>query len=118
MNAGKFSSFFGNAPVFTIPGRTYKVDIIYSKALCEDYVDSAVIKALTVHIQYGEGDILIFMTGQEDIEATCLLLQEKIKALKQFERGLQILKTLGLTFLKKLKRRATEITLKKHGKMA
>lgn len=79
MNAGKFSNFFGNAPVFTIPGRTYKVDIIYSKSLCEDYVDSAVIKALTVHIQYGEGDILIFMTGQEDIEATCLLLQEKIE---------------------------------------
>lgn len=79
MNAEKFSKYFGNAPIFNIPGRTYKVDIIYNKILPEDYVESAVQKALTVHLQYGEGDILIFMTGQEDIEATCILLKERLK---------------------------------------
>lgn len=55
------------------------MDIIYNKILPEDYVESAVQKALTVHLQYGEGDILIFMTGQEDIEATCILLKERLK---------------------------------------
>lgn len=78
MNASKFSIFFGNAPIFTIPGRTYKVDLIYSSSLPSDYVEAAVIKALSVHLQYGEGDILIFMTGQEDIEATCNLLNERL----------------------------------------
>lgn len=79
MNAQKFSEFFGFAPIFNIPGRTFKVDIIYNKILPDDYVEASVQKALTVHLQYGDGDILIFMTGQEDIEATCLLLNQRIE---------------------------------------
>lgn len=44
----------------------------------DDYVDACVRQALTIHIQQPVGDILIFMTGQEDIEATCLLLAERL----------------------------------------
>jgi len=32
-----------------------------------DYVDAAVKKAVAIHLQQPKGDILIFMTGQEDI---------------------------------------------------
>ena len=81
MNARKFSEFFGNAPSFTIPGRTFPVEIEFAKAMYEDYVDAAVNQALKVHVRYPEGDILIFMTGQEDIEATCLLLHERLQNL-------------------------------------
>ena len=42
MDAQKFSTFFGDVPVFTIPGRTFPVDVLYSKATVEDYVDAAV----------------------------------------------------------------------------
>lgn len=42
MDANKFSTFFGYAPVFNIPGRTFPVDVLYSRATCEDYVDAAV----------------------------------------------------------------------------
>ncbi|PLW25642.1 hypothetical protein PCASD_23536 [Puccinia coronata f. sp. avenae] len=69
MNAEKFSRFFDDAPDFTIPGRTFPVDILFSKTPCEDYVDSAVKQALQIHLSSPPGDILIFMTGQEDIEA-------------------------------------------------
>jgi len=31
MDAEKFASFFGNVPVFHIPGRTFPVDILFSK---------------------------------------------------------------------------------------
>lgn len=65
-------------PIFEIPGRTFSVDIYFSKDVKEDYVDSAVRQALTIHLQHGPGDILVFMTGQEDIEATCLLIAERI----------------------------------------
>lgn len=34
----------------------------------EDYVDAAVKQAITVHLGGMDGDILIFMPGQEDIE--------------------------------------------------
>lgn len=81
MNADKFSNFFGNAPQYTIPGRTFPVDIMYSKFSVEDYVENAVKQALTIHLQNGEGDILIFMTGQEDIEVTCDSLKEKLSKL-------------------------------------
>ena len=81
MNAKRFSEFFGNTPIFTIPGRTFPVDIIFSKTPVEDYVDAAVKKALEIHLQQPPGDILIFMTGQEDIMATCVLLNERITEL-------------------------------------
>ena len=33
-----------------------------------DYVEAAVKQALAIHIAYPPGDILVFMTGQEEIE--------------------------------------------------
>jgi len=82
MNADKFSNFFGGAPIFNIPGRTFPVDIFFSKTLFDDYVEAAVKQALTIHLENGPGDILIFMTGQEDIEATCILIAERLKMLE------------------------------------
>ena len=79
MDADKFSNFFGGVPIFKIPGRTFKVETMYSKTPQEDYVDSAVKQALKIHVSAGVGDILIFMTGQEDIEATCFSLAERLK---------------------------------------
>ncbi|KAJ4427867.1 hypothetical protein ANN_23871 [Periplaneta americana] len=78
MDATKFSTFFGNVPTFTIPGRTFPVDTFFSKNPVEDYVDSAVKQALQIHLQPNEGDILIFMPGQEDIEVTCEVLAERL----------------------------------------
>ena len=50
MNADKFSEFFGNVPVFTIPGRTFPVDVLFSKNPVEDYVDGAVKQAMQIHL--------------------------------------------------------------------
>lgn len=82
LNAEKFSAFFGGAPVFTIPGRTFPVDTFFSKTPVEDHVDGAVWQVMQVHIKAPvPGDILVFMTGQEDIETTCEALAEKISRL-------------------------------------
>lgn len=81
MNAERFSRFFGGAPEFIIPGRTFPVDVHFSRSPCEDYVDSAVKQVLTIHVSQGPGDILVFMTGQEDIEATCELVEERLQLL-------------------------------------
>ncbi|KAI4967743.1 hypothetical protein ZWY2020_016898, partial [Hordeum vulgare] len=64
LNADKFSKFFGGAPVFHIPGRTFPVNILFNKMPCEDYVEAAVKQAIAIHITSGPGDILIFMTGR------------------------------------------------------
>ncbi|KAI4920458.1 DEAH-box RNA helicase prp16 [Alternaria conjuncta] len=81
MNSERFSRFYGGAPEFIIPGRTFPVDIQYSRSPCEDYVDSAVKQVLAIHVSQGPGDILVFMTGQEDIEITCELVAERLKLL-------------------------------------
>lgn len=81
MNAERFSRFYGGAPDFLIPGRTFPVDIQYSRSPCEDYVESAVRQVLAIHVSQGAGDILVFMTGQEDIEVTCELVAERLAQL-------------------------------------
>ncbi|KAF8955730.1 P-loop containing nucleoside triphosphate hydrolase protein [Flammula alnicola] len=78
MNSDKFSNFYGNAPTYTIPGRTFPVEIFHAKSPCEDYVDSAVKQVLQIHLSLPPGDILVFMTGQEDIEITCQVIQAHI----------------------------------------
>lgn len=42
MNAQRFSDFFGGVPIEYIPGRTFNIDMYFSKTLFEDYVDAAV----------------------------------------------------------------------------
>ncbi|GMY25535.1 pre-mRNA-splicing factor ATP-dependent RNA helicase DEAH7-like [Fagus crenata] len=81
LNAQKFSNFFGSVPIFNIPGRTFPVNILYSRTPCEDYVEAAVKQAMTIHISSPPGDILIFMTGQEEIEAACFTLAERMEQL-------------------------------------
>ncbi|KAI8957699.1 P-loop containing nucleoside triphosphate hydrolase protein [Daldinia sp. FL1419] len=81
MNSKRFSDFFGGAPEFTIPGRTFPVDIMFHRSPVEDYVDQAVQQVLAIHVSMGAGDILVFMTGQEDIECTCELVRERLDAL-------------------------------------
>ena len=78
MDAKKFSTFFGDVPIYTIPGRTFPVDTFFSRNVVEDYVEAAVKQTLQIHLQADEGDILIFMPGQEDIEVTCELLVDKL----------------------------------------
>lgn len=84
MNADRFSQFFGDAPQYVIPGRTFPVEVFYSKSPCPDYVDTAVKQVITIHLanQGHQGDILVFMTGQEDIETTCEMIHEKLDMLE------------------------------------
>lgn len=91
MDAEKFSAYFGGVPIFKIPGRTFPVDTLFSKTPCEDYVDAAVKQALSVHISYPDGDILIFMTGQEDIEVTCAVLNERLSQVGRTTKKLLVL---------------------------
>lgn len=84
MNAERFSDFFGRVPIYTIPGRTFPVEVLFSKNPVEDYVEGAVKQALAIHLTRPlPGDILVFMTGQEDIEATCELLADRLETLQQ-----------------------------------
>lgn len=79
MDSERFSSFFGNVPVYHIPGKTFPVEAYFSRDHTEDYVEAAVKQTIEIHLSYPPGDILAFMTGQEDIEATCSLIRERLE---------------------------------------
>lgn len=81
LDAVKFSQYFFEAPIFTIPGRTYPVDILYTKEPETDYLDASLITVMQIHLTEPPGDILLFLTGQEEIDTACEILYERMKSL-------------------------------------
>nr|CAD7257731.1 unnamed protein product [Timema shepardi] len=81
LDAKKFSDYFDQAPIFRIPGRRFPVDIYYTKAPEADYIDASVVSILQIHATQPLGDILVFLTGQEEIETCQEMLQERIRKL-------------------------------------
>ncbi|KAG8070541.1 hypothetical protein GUJ93_ZPchr0006g44786 [Zizania palustris] len=81
LDAEKFSGYFFNCNIFTIPGRTYPVEILYTKQPESDYLDAALITVLQIHLTEPEGDVLLFLTGQEEIDHACQCLYERMKGL-------------------------------------
>lgn len=81
LDAVKFSSFFFEAPIFTIPGRSFPVEILYTKEPETDYLDASLITVMQIHLTEPPGDILLFLTGQEEIDTACETLYERMKSL-------------------------------------
>jgi pre-mRNA-splicing factor ATP-dependent RNA helicase DHX16 len=69
MNAKKFADYFDDAPIFNIPGRRYPVDIHYTPQPEANYLAAAITTVFQIHTTQGKGDILVFLTGQDEIEA-------------------------------------------------
>ncbi|XP_076180769.1 ATP-dependent RNA helicase pea isoform X2 [Ptiloglossa arizonensis] len=81
LDAVKFSQYFFEAPIFTIPGRTFEVEVMYTKEPETDYLDAALITVMQIHLREPPGDILLFLTGQEEIDTACEILYERMKSL-------------------------------------
>lgn len=81
LDAEKFSGYFFDCNIFTIPGRTFPVEILYTKQPESDYLDASLITVLQIHLTEPEGDILLFLTGQEEIDYACQCLYERMKGL-------------------------------------
>jgi len=81
LDAVKFSQYFFEAPIFTIPGRTFDVEVMYTKEAEPDYLDAALITVIQIHLREPPGDILLFLTGQEEIDTACEILYERMKLL-------------------------------------
>ena len=76
LDAAKFQEYFGNAPLMKVPGRTFPVETFYVAQPERNYVEAAVRTTLQIHQCEGPGDILVFLTGQAEIEQAC----EEIRA--------------------------------------
>ena len=82
LDAAKFQSFFDDAPLLNVPGRTHHVDIIYTQEPVSDYLEAAIKMVMKIHMcEETDGDILLFLTGQEEIEEACKRLKREIDKL-------------------------------------
>lgn len=102
LDAEKFSKYFDDAPLFRIPGRRFDVDTLYTKQPEANYIDAAVLSSIYIYIvllslaflfififivlqihisQPLPGDILVFLTGQEEIESAVDNLKARTKGL-------------------------------------
>ncbi|KAJ4816526.1 RNA helicase family protein [Rhynchospora pubera] len=83
LDARCFSEYFGGAKAVHVQGRQYPVDILYTYQPEPDYLDATLIAIFQIHLEEGPGDILAFLTGQEEIESVERLVQERIQQLPQ-----------------------------------
>ncbi|THH29057.1 hypothetical protein EUX98_g5132 [Antrodiella citrinella] len=81
LDAEKCSKYFFGCTIFTISGRTFPVEVLYTKEPETDYLDASLITDMQIHLSEPPGDILLFLTGQEEIDTACEILYERMKAL-------------------------------------
>ena len=67
----KFSKYFNDAPIVHVSGRTFAVQIRYLSAPETNYVEAAIQTVWDINREEGPGDVLVFLTGQEEIEFAC-----------------------------------------------
>lgn len=81
LDAEKFQKYFDNAPLMKVPGRTHPVEIFYTAEPERDYVEASVRTVVNIHQCEGPGDILLFLTGEEEIEDACRRVRAECDAL-------------------------------------
>lgn len=81
LNAEKFSTYFDDAPIFNVPGRVHPVDVYYTSAPESNYLEASLVTVFQIHATQPEGGILVFLTGQEEIDKACERVEEIKKKL-------------------------------------
>ncbi|KAL9654430.1 hypothetical protein ABK040_010453 [Willaertia magna] len=90
LEAQTFSKFYDNAKIVYVSGRQYPVETFYTEKPLSDYVDAAITTVFQIHLDeqassksYTEsnGDILLFLTGQDEIEQVAKTLEQKSRLL-------------------------------------
>jgi len=77
MDAQKMQKYFDDAPLLSIPGRTHPVEIFYTADPERDYLEAAIRTVVQIHNSEPAGDVLLFLTGEEEIENACRALRKE-----------------------------------------
>ncbi|KAF9626254.1 hypothetical protein IFM89_031646 [Coptis chinensis] len=75
------STYFDWAPIFRIPGRRFPVVSYFTTAPEANYLDAVIVTILKIHVTEPKGDILVFFTGQEEIETAEEILKHRTRGL-------------------------------------
>ncbi|KAI0860484.1 P-loop containing nucleoside triphosphate hydrolase protein [Xylaria cubensis] len=81
LQAEEFLSFFSEnqesadiqvnqiGSIISLKGRTYPIDVLYLESPAEDYVEKVISTVFDIHNTEPDGDILVFLTGREEIDS-------------------------------------------------
>ncbi|KUJ18350.1 P-loop containing nucleoside triphosphate hydrolase protein [Mollisia scopiformis] len=67
--------------IISLEGRMYPVDVLYLETPAEDYVEKAVQTVFDIHTKEPDGDILVFLTGREEIDTAVQAISERAATL-------------------------------------
>nr|CAB3501009.1 unnamed protein product [Digitaria exilis] len=66
------------APLMKVPGRLHPVEIFYTQEPERDYLEAAIRTVVQIHMCEPAGDILVFLTGEEEIEDACRKINKEV----------------------------------------
>ncbi len=61
----------------SVEGRPFPVDSHYLKTPTHDYIQTAVDMVMEIHKHENPGDVLVFLTGAEEIDTAVELIKER-----------------------------------------
>eukprot|EP01025_Chloroclados_australasicus_P055757 TRINITY_DN6830_c0_g1_i3.p1 TRINITY_DN6830_c0_g1~~TRINITY_DN6830_c0_g1_i3.p1 ORF type:complete len:736 (+),score=89.37 TRINITY_DN6830_c0_g1_i3:2-2209(+) len=79
LEAEKFQEYFQDAPLMKVPGRLHPVEIFYTPKPEKDYLEAAIRTVIQIHKNEPPGDILLFLTGEEEIEDACKKINRELQ---------------------------------------
>jgi ATP-dependent RNA helicase DDX35 len=110
LDATAFLEFFSSPPesidatIVSLEGRAYPVQVAYLSEPTEDYVRKAAETVISIHrqvrflrylwrklsngLQHGRGDILVFLTGREEIDRCLEELMDAIASSVTFDQDI------------------------------
>ena len=84
---GKTKKEYGT--IVSIEGRTHPVDTFYLAEPTNNYVEKAVDTVMDIHTKEGDGDILLFLTGREEIDDAIDMIADRLADLGPRSKTLQ-----------------------------
>ena len=84
LQSHKFAAFFG-AAVFAVQGRAFLVSQLHLGKPEKHYLDATLTAVLQLHVDAPEGDILVFLTGKDEIDSMAAMIKLKASMLRQDE---------------------------------
>eukprot|EP00892_Ulva_mutabilis_P006507 jgi/Ulvmu1/4228/UM191_0001.1 len=82
LEAEKFQQYFLDAPLMKVPGRLHPVEVFYTQEPERDYLEAAIRTVIQIHVHEEPGDVLVFLTGEEEIEDACRKITREIETLQ------------------------------------
>ena len=75
--------------IISVEGRYYPIEISYLSEPCDNYINTSVTTAIAIHMtqEDNDGDILIFLTGQDEVDQVVSALIDKANDLKSYKKS-------------------------------